>query len=70
MTLALIFQDIYYSRKGFYMNETLPKIGFSYFTSPNYQLHSQLSDWLPIMKDFGASSVIFQSSFSLPIQNY
>jgi ribosomal protein L7/L12 len=45
------------------MNETLPRIGFSYFTSPNYQLHSQLSDWLPIMKDFGASSVIFQSDF-------
>jgi len=63
MTLARIFQDICYSRKGFYMNETLPKIGFSYFTSPNYQLHSQLSDWLPIMKDFGASSVIFQSDF-------
>ena len=63
MTLARIFQDICYSRKGFYMNETLPRIGFSYFTSPNYQLHSQLSDWLPIMKDFGASSVIFQSDF-------
>jgi len=46
------------------MKESLPKIGFSYFTSPNYQLQSQLNDWLPVLKDFGASSIIFQSEFS------
>lgn len=49
------------------MKETLPKIGFSYFTSPNYQLNSQLRDWLPVLKDFGASSIIFQSEFSRAI---
>ena len=45
------------------MEESLPAIGFSYFTSPNYQLSSQLSEWLPMIKDFGASSIIFESDF-------
>lgn len=49
------------------MTETLPKIGFSYFTSPNYQLHTQLSEWLPVIKDFGASSIIFESGFARAI---
>ena len=49
------------------MKETLPKIGFSYFTSPNYQLQTQLREWLPELKDFGASFIIFKSSFSRAI---
>jgi len=67
MTLARVMLDIYMSQKGLFMKETLPKIGFSYFTSPNFHLNSQLSEWLPVIKDFGATSIIFQSGFSRAI---
>lgn len=67
MTLAIILDNISFSKKGLYMEETLPEIGFSYFSSPNYQLHTQLSDWLTVIKDFGASSIIFEGNFARAI---
>jgi hypothetical protein len=49
------------------MTENLPKIGFSYFSSSNYLLNSHLIEWLPVIREVGGASIIFNSGFSRAI---
>lgn len=47
-------------------NSTL-NIGFSYFTSPNYMIGKHLNEWLPFIKQLGASAILFQGDFDRAI---
>lgn len=43
------------------------KIGFTYFSSPDYLVNKQLRTWMPVLHQLGASYVIFQSGFNRAI---
>lgn len=49
------------------MKEKLQKFGFIYFSSPKSLLNTQLYEWLPAIRQLGASSIIFQSDFNRAI---
>lgn len=42
-------------------------IGFTYFTSLNYLVERQIKDWMPALRQLGASSVIFKAGFDRAI---
>lgn len=43
------------------------KIGFTYFSSPNFLVDKQIRAWMPALQQLGASFVIFQSGFNRAI---
>jgi len=49
------------------MKEKLQKLGFIYFSSPKSLLNTHLYEWLPAIRQLGASSIIFQSDFNRAI---
>lgn len=49
------------------MLNTKYKIGFSYFSSPEYLVGNELSTWMPHLSQLGASMVIFSAGFDRAI---
>jgi hypothetical protein len=49
------------------MTTNTQKIGFSYFSSPMFQVSQQLNTWMPELRKWGASYIIFQASFDVAV---
>jgi len=43
------------------------KMGFSYFSSPNYLVSQQLDAWIPSLEKWGASYVVYQANFDVAV---
>lgn len=49
------------------MANTTLKIGFTYFSSPEYLVRQQLNLWMPLLKNWGASLTILSANFELAV---
>jgi hypothetical protein len=49
------------------MKEKLQNFGFIYFSSKKSFLNTHLNEWIPAIRNLGASSIIFQSDFTRAI---
>jgi hypothetical protein len=49
------------------MKEKLQNFGFIYFSSQKSFLNTHLNEWIPAIRNLGASSIIFQSDFTRAI---
>ena len=49
------------------MNHFLQNIGFTYFDTQNFYVNKELNRWIPVLKNLGATTVIFKSDFSKAI---
>lgn len=49
------------------MTNTTQKIGFTYFSSPEFLVRQQLNDWMPLLKTWGASVVILPANFEFAV---
>jgi hypothetical protein len=53
--------------KGLRMTNFTQKIGFTYFTSPKFQINRHAKHWLSFLRKIGASTVIFESDSNTAI---
>lgn len=49
------------------MDRNKQALGFEYFSSPEFLVLKRVRDWLPVLKQLGASSVVIQSGFDKAI---
>jgi hypothetical protein len=49
------------------MTKTNQKIGFSYFTSPEFLVRKRVETWFPILRQLGGSLVVLESGFDRAI---
>jgi hypothetical protein len=49
------------------MDRNKQALGFEYFSSPEFLVLKRVRDWLPVLKQLGASAVVIQSGFDKAI---
>ena len=49
------------------MDRNKQALGFEYFSTPEFLVLKQVRDWLPVLKQLGASAVVIQSGFDKAI---